>query len=192
VLNEITIKDAHPLPFIDESFLHFHGARFFTALDVKSGYWQIPLTPKAKLKMAFSTWNGHYYWHVLPFGLTNASSGYQHRINTVLAKFLDIFVVVYLDDVMIFLQTLEEHVDHVKQVLDALNEAGMIINLSKCKFFATDVRFLSHIVSADGVRPDLRNIQNVLDWLVPCTITDLRGFNNLVNHCAHYIENLLN
>ena len=142
--------------------------------------------------MAFSTWNGHYYWHVLPFGLTNASSGYQHRINTVLAKFLDIFVVVYLDDVMIFLQTLEEHVDHVKQVLDALNEAGMIINLSKCKFFATDVRFLSHIVSADGVRPDLRNIQNVLDWLVPCTITDLRGFNNLVNHCAHYIENLLN
>ncbi|HTS08815.1 MAG TPA: reverse transcriptase domain-containing protein [Candidatus Eisenbacteria bacterium] len=188
-LNEITIKDAHPLPFIDESFLHFHGAKFFTTLDLKSGFWQIPLSPEAKLKTAFSTRNGHYHWNVLPFGLTNAPGGYQRRMNTVLAKFLDIFVVVYLDDVMIFSQTLEEHVDHVKQVLDALNEAGMILNVGKCEFFATEVRFLGHIVSADGVRPDPRNIQKVLDWPTPRTITDVRGFNNLANHYARYIEN---
>jgi len=188
-LNEITIKDAHPLPFIDESFLHFHGAKFFTTLDLKSRYWQIPLSPEAKLKMAFSTWNGHYHWNVLPFGLTNAPGGYQRRMNTVLAKFLDIFVVVYLDDVMIFSQTLEEHVDHVKQISDSLSEVGMILNLSKCEFFTTEVRFLGHIVSADDVRPDPRNIQKVLDWPVPCTITDVRGFNNLVNYYARYIEN---
>ena len=110
-------------------------------------------------------------------------------MNTVLAKFLDIFVVGYLDDVMIFSQTLEEHVNHVKQVLDALNEAGMILNLDKCEFFATEVRFLGHIVSADGVKPDPRNIQKVLDWPTPRTITDVHGFNNLANHYARYIEN---
>jgi len=110
-------------------------------------------------------------------------------MNTVLAKFLDIFVVGYLDDVMIFSQTLEEHVNHVKQVLDALNEAGMILNLDKCEFFATKVRFLGHIVSADSVKPDPRNIQKVLDWPTPRTITDVHGFNNLANHYARYIEN---
>jgi len=182
VLNEITIKDAHSLSFIDKSFLQFYGARFFMTVDLKSGYWQISLTSQAKLKTTFSTRKGHYHWKVLPFGLTNAPGGYQHRMNTVLAKFLDIFVVVYLDNVMIFSQTLEEHVDHVKQVLDALNEASMIFNLSKCELFATEVRFLGHIVSSDGVQSNPRNIQKVLDWFTPCTITDVRGFNNLVNH----------
>ena len=85
-------------------------------------------------------------------------------MNTILAKLLDIFMVVYLDDVMILSQTLEEHVKDVKLVLNTLNEAGMILNLSKCEFFTTDVRFVGHIISADGVRPDPRNIQKVLDW----------------------------
>ena len=97
--------------------------------------------------MAFSTKNGHYHWNVLPFGLTNEPGGYQHRMNTVLAKFLDIFVVVYFDDVMIFSWTLEEHVNHVKQVLDAPNEAGVILNLSKCELFATDVCRFNNLVN---------------------------------------------
>ena len=110
-------------------------------------------------------------------------------MNTILAKLLDIFMVVYLDDVMILSQTLEDHVEDVKLVLDTLNEAGMILNLSKCEFFTTDVRFVGHIISADGVRPDPRNIQKVLDWPTLRMIINVGEFNNLANYYASYIKN---
>jgi transposase InsO family protein len=188
-LNAVTVKDAHPIPQIDESFLHFSGAKYFTLLDMKSGYWQIGMDLASKLKTAFSTRYGHYHWNVLPFGLTNGVAGYQRRVNFVLAKYLDKFVLVYLDDVLIFSETLEEHTEHVTAVLETLSEAGMILNLDKCQFFVMEVKFLGHIVSAEGIRPDPENIAKVLEWPVPRTITDVRGFNNLANHYARYIEN---
>ena len=110
-------------------------------------------------------------------------------MNSILAKYLDKFALVYLDDVLIFSATLEEHEKHVKVVLETLNEAGMILNLEKCQFFVMEVKFLGHLVSTDGIRPDPGNIAKVLEWLAPCTITDVRGFNNLANHYARYIEN---
>jgi RNase H-like domain found in reverse transcriptase/Reverse transcriptase (RNA-dependent DNA polymerase) len=110
-------------------------------------------------------------------------------MNFVLAKYLDKFVLVYLDDVLMFSATPKEHEKHVKAVLETLSEAGMILNLEKCQFFVTEVRFLGHIVSAEGIRPDPGNVAKVLEWPVPRTITDVRGFNNLANHYARYIEN---
>src|SRR5215471_17475639 len=98
-LNRITKKDAHPLPRMDKSMTQFDGAVYFITLDLKSGYWQIPLDAIAKQKPAFSSRYGHYCWNVLPFGTTNAPSAFQRRINKVLAKWIDIFVVVYLDDI---------------------------------------------------------------------------------------------
>jgi Reverse transcriptase (RNA-dependent DNA polymerase) len=171
---------------MDESFRHFSDAKYFTLLDMKPGYWQIRLDEETKLETAFSTWYSYYHWNVLPFGLTNGVAGYQRRTNTVLAKYLDKFVLIYLDDVLVFSTTLEEHEEHVKAVLETPNEAGMILNLEKCQFFVTEVKFLGHIVSAEGIRPDPGNIAKVLEWPVPHMITDVRGFHNLANHqnCA--------
>src|SRR5579859_1657502 len=103
-------------------------------------------------------------------------------------KYIDVFVIVYMDDILIFSRTLEEHVDHVKKVLTALSEADLILNIKKCQFFQVETRFLGHILSQDGSRPDPRNIEKIINWPTPRTITDVRGFNNLANHYRRYIN----
>lgn len=188
-LNRVTKKDAYPLPRIDESFSQFHGARYFTTLDLKSGYWQILLDPESRAKTAFSTRYGHYEWRVLPFGVCNGPGGFQKRINRLLVKFIDVFVIVYMDDILIYSRTLKEHVEHIRQVLQVLSEADMILNIEKCKFFQFETRFLGHILSRYGSRPDPRHIEKILNWPTPRTITDVRGFNNLASHHKRYIVN---
>jgi len=190
-LNAITTKDAHPISNINECFPHFGKAKCFTILDLKSGYWQILLDKEAKLRAAFSTRYRHFQWNVPPFGLINAPGSFQCRINQILVPFLEKFVISYMDDILIYLRTIEEHYEHVKEILMALQEAQMILNIGKCEFFVSEVKFLGHIVSADGIRPDPENIANVVEWPVPKTITDVRGFNNLANHYARYIENFV-
>src|SRR5579859_3201012 len=186
-LNRVTKKDAYPLPRMDESFQKFHGARFFTILDLRSGYWQILLDLMTRAKTAFSTRYGHYEWLVLPFGVSNGPGGFQKRMNNLLLKFIDKFVIVYMDDILIFSKNLHEHIGHIRQVLLALAGANMILNIEKCKFFQTETRFLGHILSRHGSRPDPRNIEKVMAWPTPRTITDVRGFCNLAGHYRRYI-----
>jgi transposase InsO family protein len=186
-LNQVTVKDAHALPRIDESLLRFFGMRWFTSIDLRSGYWQILLSLLSREKTAFSTRYGHYEWNVLPFGLSNAPGAFQRRMNKVLRPYIDKFCIVYLDDILIFSKTEEEHERHVKTILGALDRAGMILNLDKCKFFRNQVRFLSHIIDQYGSRPDPRNIEKILKWATPRTITDVRGFVNLASHYRKYI-----
>jgi hypothetical protein len=162
--------------------------RWFTSIDLRSGYWQIILSLLSREKTAFSTWYGHYEWNVLPFGLSNAPGAFQRRMNKVLQLYLDKFCIVYLNDILIFSKTEEEHERHVRMILQALNRAGMILNLEKCKFFRNRVRFLSHIIDQDSSRPDPRNIEKVIKWATPRTITDVRGFVNLASHYRKYIE----
>jgi transposase InsO family protein/uncharacterized protein (UPF0335 family) len=187
-LNRITEKDAHPLPRVDESFSQFAGAKYFTSLDLKSGYWQIPLDEDSKAKTAFSTRHGHFQWNVMPFGLTNAPAAFQRRVNRILGPFLDRFVVVYLDDILIFSRSRAEHEKHIQQVLEVLNDAQMILNLDKCQFFKPEVKFLGHILSKDGIKPDPSKIQKVLDWPPPRNITDVRGFINFAGFYRRYIQ----
>ena len=110
-------------------------------------------------------------------------------MNRILQKYIDKFVIVYLDDIIIFSKTAEEHEQHVKLVLKALNDAEMILNLDKCTFFAKETKFLGHIISHEGSKPDPKNIEKVLTWLTPRTITEVRGFNNLAGHYRRYIDN---
>jgi transposase InsO family protein len=187
-LNKITKKDAYPLPRIDESFSQFHGARFFTTFDLLSGYWQIAMDDASREKTAFSTRYGHYEWLVLPFGVANGPGGFQKRVNRLLAKYVDVFVIVYMDDILIYSKTLREHIEHLKLVLTALAAADLILNIDKCQFFQTETRFLGHILTRNGSTPDPRNIEKVLNWPTPRTITDVRGFNNLANHYRRYIK----
>src|SRR5579859_4055106 len=172
---------------MDESFQKFHGARFFTILDLRSGYWQILLDLMTRAKTAFSTRYGHYEWLVLPFGVSNGPGGFQKRMNKLLLEFIDKFVIVYMDDILIFSKNLHEHIGHIRQVLLALAGANMILNIEKCKFFQTETRFLGHILSRHGSRPDPRNIEKVMAWPTPRTITDVRGFCNLAGHYRRYI-----
>ena len=186
-LNQVTLKDAHALPRIDESLLRFFNMKIFSKIDLKSGYWQIILDKLSRAKTAFSTRYGHYEWNVLPFGLSNAPAAFQRRINRVLRRYIDKFCIVYLDDILIYSENHEEHERHVKTILRALNRAGLILNLDKCSFFAEEIKFLSHIVDKNGFRPDPANIIKILEWAVPRTITELRGFLNLASHYRKYI-----
>lgn len=187
-LNQITVKDAHSIPRIDESLLRFFNMKFFSKIDLKSGYWQIILDRLSRAKTAFSTRYGHYEWNVLPFGLSNAPGAFQRRINKVLRRYIDKFCIVYLDDILIYSETEEEHERHVKTILRALNRAGLILNPDKCTFFGKQIKFLSHIVDATGFRPDPTNVAKVLEWPIPRTITELRGFLNLASHYRKYIR----
>jgi len=144
-------------------------------------------TPSQK-KLTISTRYGHFEWPVLPFGVANGPGGFQKRINRVLPQFIDKFVIVYMDDILIYSHTLEEHVEHLKKVLAALSEADLILNIKKCRFFETETRFLGHILTRDGTRPDPRSIEKIINWPTPRTITDVRGFNNLANHYRRYID----
>ena len=186
-LNQVTRKDAHPLPRVDESLVKFFGMRYFSTIDLRSGYWQIVLSEMARAKTAFSSRYGHYEWNVLPFGLSNAPGAFQRRMNKVLRRYLDKFCVVYLDDILIFSETAEEHERHVKTILRALNRAGMILNLDKCRFFTPEIRFLSHIIDANGSRPDPRNVEKILNWPTPTNITEVRGFVNLASHYRKFV-----
>ena len=186
-LNQVTVKDAHPIPRIDESMLRFFGMRYFSSIDLRSGYWQIILDLLSRGKTAFSSRYGHYEWNVLPFGLSNAPGAFQRRMNKVLQRYIDKFCIVYLDDILIFSKTTEEHEQHVKTILRTLKEAGIILNLDKCKFFATQIRFLSHIIDKDGSRPDPQNVEKVINWPPPWTITEVCVFINLASHYRKFI-----
>ena len=118
-------------------------------------------------KLTISTRYGHFEWPVLPFGLANGPGGFQKRINRVLPQFIDKFVIVYMDDILIYSHTLEEHVEHLKKVLAALSEADLILNIKKCRFFETETRFLGHILTHNSTRPDPRSIEKIINWPTP-------------------------
>ena len=186
-LNQVTKKDAHPIPRIDESLIRFFGMRYFSSIDLRSGYWQIALSEMARAKTAFSSRYGHYHWNVLPFGLSNAPGAFQRRINKILCRYIDKFCIVYMDDILIFSATEEEHERHVRTILKALDRAGMILNLDKCTFFTNEIRFLSHVIDANGSRPDPRNVEKILNWPTPTNITEVRGFVNLASQYRKFV-----
>ena len=174
MLNSITKKDAYPLPRIDDSYLQLQGAKYFTSLDLQNGYWQIPLTDDAIPKTAFSTRYGQYEWKVMPFGLCNALASFQRAMNDILRPYLDKFCMVYLDDILIYSRTEKEHKKHVRKVLKALAKAKMILNLDKCRFNQSSIRFLGHIISAEGIKPDPEKIKKQFHGILPNYVDSLQ------------------
>jgi hypothetical protein len=141
-LNKITVKNKYPLPRIDQLMDSLAGAKVFTSLDLQSGYHQIRITPEDVAKTAFRTPFGHYQFKVLSFGLTNAPATFQAAMNNMLRPHLNKFVVVYIDDILIYSKSAEEHVKHVRQILDLLRESKYHIKLKKCEFEQPEVKFL--------------------------------------------------
>lgn len=166
-LNAITVKDKHPLPLVDELLDELAGAKYFTKLDLKSGYHQIRLACFDEFKTAFKTHEGLYEFKVMPFGLTNAPATFQSIMNRMLTAYLRKFVLVFMDDILIYSSTLEEHGDHVRQVLQTLADHQFVVKASKCEFAQTKLEYLGHLISTEGVATEPSKISAVAAWPTP-------------------------
>jgi hypothetical protein len=187
-LNNITIKNSYPLPRIDELFDRLQGAKYFTKIDLRSGYHQIRIAPEDIPKTAFRTRYGHFEFLVLPFGLTNAPGTFMHLMHQTFRAFLDEFVLVFLDDILIFSKTLEEHERHVRQVLEVLRKEKLYAKESKCELFKTEVEFLGHLVGRDGVRMMEDKVKAISEWPAPTKVLDVRAFLGTAGYYRKFIK----
>ena len=187
-LNDVTRKDSHPLPRIAESLDALGGARYFSTLDLRSGYWQIEMAADSKEKTAFITHNGLYEFNVLPFGLCNSPATFQ-RLMTHLMRGLEWSTcLVYIDDLIIFSRSFDDHLQHLEEVFKRLRDANVRLKPSKCHFVKPEVDYLGHLVSASGLRPNPDKIRAVQQFPTPRNVTDVRSFLGLANYYRRFIK----
>jgi len=187
-LNAKTSKDKFPILVVDELLDELHGARFFTKLDLRSGYHQVRMHPNDVAKIAFRTHHGHFEFLVMPFGLSNAPATFQALMNDVLRPFLRRFVLVFFDDILIFGSSWAEHLQHISIVLDALRAHRLHLKRSKCSFGASLVVYLGHVISAAGVAMDADKVAAVASWPTPRSAHGLCGFLGLIGYYRKYIH----
>ena len=184
-VNAVTRQDAYPLPRIDASWT---GSAYFTTLDLASGYWQVELDNEAKEKSAFSTPSGHFEFNVMPFGLTNAPATFQRLMECVLAGLTPSECLVYLDDIIVFSTSFAEHLSRLQAVFRRLQHAGLKLKPNKCYFATKEVRYLGHIVTAEGVKPNPAKTKAVSTYPVPQDVHELRQFLGLANYYRRFVK----
>ena len=152
------------------------GAKFFFKIDLRLGYHQIKIRVEDIPKTAFSTRYGLYEYTVMSFGLTNAPAYFMYLMNSIFFEELDVFVVIFIDDILIFSKTEEEHAEHIRIVLQKLRDHRLYAKFSKCEFWLKEVAFLGHILSENGVAVDPSKVKDVLDWKQPQNVSEIRSF----------------
>ncbi|CAO2200139.1 unnamed protein product [Urochloa humidicola] len=187
-LNAITIKNKYPLPIVDELLDELKGACWFTKLDLRSGCHQIRLAAADEEKTAFRTHHGHWEFRVMPFGLTNAPATFQAVMNTIFQPLLRKCVLVFVDDILIYSKSLEEHQEHLQAVFQILHKHRLLLKKSKCSFAQASLEYLGHIISGQGVSTDPSKIQAVKDWPTPKDVKQLRGFLGLSGYYRKFIQ----
>ncbi|UYV68834.1 K02A2.6-like [Cordylochernes scorpioides] len=187
-LNSVTVKDQYPLPRIDDCFDSLHGARYFTSLDLCSGYWQVEVEEQDREKTAFITPDGLYQFNVLPFGLCNGPATFERLMDTVLRTHKWKICLCYLDDVIIFSEDLHSHLNRLKTILECLKTAGLTLNASKCRFAYTKLLILGHVVSNEGIAPDPEKIISIRKFPTPRTVKDVRAFLGLCSYYRRFIR----
>ena len=187
-LNEMTIRNSYPLPLISELLDRVKGAKVFTKLDLKSAYNLVRIKEGDEYKTAFRTRYGHFEFLVMPFGLKNAPATFQHFINDVLGDYLDDFVISYIDDILIFSNSIEEHHIHVKKVLKRLLENNLVVKLEKCEFDKSETTFLGYVISKEGLKMDTEKVKAILDWPAPTNVKEVQSFIGLCNYYRLFIK----
>jgi hypothetical protein len=188
VLNSSTVRNRYPLPRVDELFDQLQGARYFSKLDLRTGYWQIRVASEDVPKTAFTSRHGHYERLVLPMGLTNAPAAFMALMENTFREELDKFVLVFLDDILVYSKTLEEHEQHLRVVLERLREKKLYAKLSKCQFFRQEVEFLGHYVGRNGVRMVEGKVTAVERWPVPTCQKEVEQFIGLAGYYRRFIK----
>ncbi|GBG78510.1 hypothetical protein CBR_g27737 [Chara braunii] len=187
-LNRYTVKNSYPMPRADELFDHLAGNRFFTKIDLRSGYHQIRVATEDQPKTAFRSCFGHYEFTVMPFGLTNVPATFQMAMNDIFRDILEEYVLVYLDDILVYSRTLEDHLRHLRDVLQSLRKHSFYAKLSKCRFAQRKVDFLGHHVSEQGLHMDDAKITAIAEWPVPASTKQLRSFLGLTSYYSNFIQ----
>ncbi|KAD3641980.1 hypothetical protein E3N88_31204 [Mikania micrantha] len=188
-LNKLTIKNRYPLPRIDDLFDQLQGAKCFSKIDLRSGYHQLRVFEEDVPKTAFRTRYGHYEFLVMPFGLSNAPAVFMDLMNRVCKPYLDKFVFVFIDDILIYSKSKSEHENHLRLILELLKKEQLYAKFSKCEFWLKEVQFLGHIVNEDGIHVDPVKIETVKSWKTPTTPTEIRSFLGLAGYYRRFISN---
>jgi hypothetical protein len=186
-LNKLTVKNRHPLPLISESLDRLSHAKWFTRLDIRDAYHRIRVRGGDEWKTAFRTRYGHFEYTVMPFGLTNAPAQFQEYINSALIGLVDVTCIVYLDDILIYSNTEEEHIGHVREVLERLRQNKLFVKLSKCEFHTSRTEFLGYIVSPEGITIDPERVKTIQEWPEPKTIREIRVFIGFMSYYRRFI-----
>jgi hypothetical protein len=186
-LNAVTIKNKYPLPRIDILFDQLAGAKVFSKIDLRSGYHQIKIKPCDIPKTAFSTRYGLYELLVMSFGLTNAPAYFMYLMNSVFMPELDKFVVVFIDDILIYSKTDGDHANHLRIILQRLRDHRLYAKFSKCEFWLDSVKFLGHTISSEGISVDPTKVQEVMDWKPPTSVHQIRSFLGLAGYYHRFI-----
>lgn len=188
-LNDATISDAQPMGNLHEMVRGMKGARVFTTLDLKSGYWQLSLKPEARKYTAFRTQRGLFQFRVLPFGLKNSPATFVRLMGEVLKGLIGDFVEVYLDDIVIYSYDLEEHLIHIEKVVERLHRSGLTCHPKKCHFGQSQISFLGHIVDADGIDKQPEKLEAILNHPLPKNVRTLRKFLGVCNWYNQFVHN---
>ncbi|GJR31625.1 putative reverse transcriptase domain-containing protein [Tanacetum coccineum] len=188
-LNKLTVKNRYPLNRIDELFDQLQGSCYFSKIDLRSGYHQLRVHEDNIPKTAFRTRYGHFEFTVMPFGLTNASAVFIDLMNRVCKPYLDKFVIVFIDDILIYSKTKEDHEVHLRLVLELLRKKKLYAKFSKCEFWLQEVQFLGHVVNQSGIHVDPGKIEAVKNWKAPMTSSEIRSFFGLAGYYCRFIAN---
>ncbi|GJV31152.1 putative reverse transcriptase domain-containing protein [Tanacetum coccineum] len=187
-LNKLTVKNRYPLPRIDDLFDQLQGSSVYSKIDLRSGYHQLRVRDEDIPKTAFITRYGHYEFQVMPFGLTNVPAIFMDLMNRVCKPYLDKFVIVFIDDILIYPRNKEEYADHLRIILELLKKEKLYAKISKCDFWISIVQFLGHVIDSQGIHVDPTKIKAVKNWASPTTPTEVRQFLGLAGYYRRFIK----